>query len=297
MDYKKKYFKYKAKYLKLKQKGGSGKTLEFDLTFMIPYLKRLINECDLEFAINFIIDDTDNSLKAGFIKGLSDITMGKPLYNSYFNFGYLTAHTHFTSYQKLKSWKISPPSSADYVMIYRSYLKFYMKKHLVFTNDGVWTIEINEPFKFDKEGIPKTPFSEKNAEEIKHQMSIIDKTRGTFDSYPLTNIFRDLFAYISARTLNLQIRVSDSPEVDKETFPPITLEEYIHYMNDDGIFIVSFKKWEEVYDLKVTIDIPVFEYSYVNYYIKDKLYPINLENIESLFTKLKEAPEGTEIIF
>ena len=307
MDYKKKYIKYKAKYLKLKQIGGYEKTLEFDLTFMIPYLKRLINECDLEFAINFIIDETDNSLKAEFIKGLSDMTMGKPIYNSFFKFGYLNAHTHFESYQKLKSWKISPPSSGDYVLIIKSYFRFYLKKHLVFTNDGIWTIEINESFKFDKEGIPKTPFSEKNAEQIKDQMRIFNDLRCNLDYFYLTDSFRELLDHIEARTTNLQIRVSDEPGEDKEVFPPITLEEYIHDMNDDGIFVVSFKKWEEVSDLKVTINISEFEYNYVNHYVKYKdklykdtiltLYPLNLQNIESVFIKLKEAPEGTEIIF
>lgn len=308
MDYKNKYLKYKQKYLELKQRGGSIKTLEFDLTFMKSFIKRLINEFNLEFDFNFIINETDNKLYVEIIKGVSDMSK-KTIFNSGTYFGYLKGHTHFNSFMLKNNWKYAPPSSADYNYVFKHYFRYYLKKNLVFTPQGIFTIELNEDYKWDKK-IPKVGykfFDEVLVKEIKQQLKNFNHTRCDLDTFDSTPYFEFILDRNNNYTNNLHKCISGDPKLDKTEYPPISIEEYLEKINKDGFFIVTFQKWQDIKDLKIRIDIPEFQYKYVNHFVKNKniLYqgkkviitPINSSNLDEIFKKLKEAPEGTEIIF
>jgi hypothetical protein len=303
MNYQHKYLKYKTKYLELKnQIGGSYKTLEFDLTFILPLVKKLINEYDLEFNFNFIIDEKDNTLKMEVVKASSDMTPNKPIYpenaQDKILFSYLNAHTHFASFSK--DWKYSPPSYADFDVIMKSYYRFYTKKNIIFTDKGIWIVELNDEYKFDIK-LPDVEY----VDEIKTQMTYFKEFRNNYKEFPITPYFDWLLDTILNRSTWYQLSLSQPPDInpplEKDIFPDMTLEEYIKGINEDGIFKIEFCRWEDAHDLKISINILESEYNYVNNFVKNKniyikdakstIHPIRPDNLEFIEKKLKESPE------
>jgi hypothetical protein len=254
-------------------------TLVFDLNPLREFIKLLIENYDLEFSFNFLQDEY--GLFIELTKGVSDMSTDVIMQNN--KFSYFQGHTHFSSYNR--DWKYYPPSANDYVSMLTNYYRFHTKKMLVFEQKGIWEIELNDELKFGESGDPR----------IRKQLEIFKEDYFTLYGYRSNSWFEGLCEYIRHNANFFHMALTQGTDM-------VTLRHYIKAMRELG-FDVTFTPWEK-HDMTFTVDINEDDYSFVNYFVKNRqqydekydqpsyLYIDEEFDGMDLFLYTQQSPEG-----
>lgn len=263
--------------------------LTINLTMLKSFIKKLIDNLNVEISFNFLVDEETGKVFMEISKGISDMDSESIMQGN--KFSYLQGHTHFRSFSK--DWKYSPPSATDYTTFLESFYRFYTKKMLIFSQDGIWEISLDYKLIFKPDG---------DNPAINQQLQAFQDNLMTLDGYMSNSWWDNMLSSIHEKANQYHIRLAQPPG---EQVTPITITEYITFMKLLG-FNVKLTPWNKVQNMIYKINISDDDYPFVNYFVKNRqnydvdqssfIYIDDLDD-EKVYNTIYYTPEGQRVIF